>query len=402
MFNAQTNDGGMTMKTGDQGLVKKINKSIVLNNIQTQSPISRAQISKVTGLNKATVSSLVSELIEERLVDEIGAGLSSGGRKPMMLFFNQNAGYTIGIDLGVNYAFGILTDLKGNVIEQDEVVITDTDEEIVFAQLKDLTQRLIDKTPACRYGIVGIGIGVPGMINNEGLILFAPNLDWHNVHLKQYMEKYFNVPITIENEAKAGAHGEKIYGAGRSSSNLIYVSLGIGIGSGIIIEDKLYKGTSGISGEIGHFSIESNGRKCRCGNKGCWELYSSELALLEKTAPLFPNEENVNLSFLIKQAEEGNPLVINAFDQIGEYIGIGLTNIVNTFNPEQIIIGNRLARLEPWLRNPIQRVFKQRLLPYFQDSIALTFTDRTTNSCALGSAAFSIEKFFATNKVTIV
>ncbi|WP_252314283.1 ROK family protein [Sinobaca sp. H24] len=216
----------------------------------------------------------------------------------MMLFFNQNAGYTIGIDLGVNYAFGILTDLKGNVIEQDEVVITDTDEEIVFAQLKDLTQRLIDKTPACRYGIVGIGIGVPGMINNDGLILFAPNLDWHNVHLKQYMEKYFNVPITIENEAKAGAHGEKIYGAGRSSSNLIYVSLGIGIGSGIIIEDKLYKGTSGISGEIGHFSIESNGRKCRCGNKGCWELYSSELALLEKTAPLFPNEENVNLSFL--------------------------------------------------------------------------------------------------------
>ncbi|MFB5662383.1 ROK family protein [Alteribacillus sp. HJP-4] len=390
------------MKTGDQILVKKINKSIVLNKIQTNSPISRAQISKVTGLNKATVSSLVSELIEEDFVDEIGAGLSSGGRKPMMLFFNKGAGYSIGVDLGVNYLLGVLTDLQGNIMEKTEISITDTDTEVVFPMLKELIDELIKKAPASRYGIVGIGIGVPGMINNDGLILFAPNLDWHGVQLKQYLEDQFHLPITIENEAKAGAHGEKIYGAGQNVSNLIYVSMGVGIGSGIIIEDKLYKGALGISGEIGHFSIESNGKKCRCGNKGCWELYSSEGALIEKTAPLFSAEQEVTLEFLIEQARSGNPHIINAFDQIGEYIGIGLANIINTFNPEQIIIGNRFADLEKWLRNPIQRVLQQRLLPYYHDSVDLTFSDHGIFSCALGSSAFSIEKFFATNKVTVV
>ncbi|WP_298787555.1 ROK family protein [uncultured Marinococcus sp.] len=390
------------MKTGDQGLVRKINKSIVLNKIQTESPVSRAQISKITGLNKATVSSLVSELMEEHFVGEIGVGLSSGGRRPTMLFFNKNAGYSIGVDLGVNYILAVITDLQGNIINKQKIETDETEPEIIFLKVKNLIRLLQQEASGSPYGLVGIGLGVPGMIDNNGLILFAPNLNWHRVDLKKYLEKEFRLPVTIENEAKAGAHGEKIYGAGQNVSDLIYVSIGIGIGAGIIINDRLHKGSTGISGEIGHVSIDSQGKKCPCGNRGCWELYSSEAALMDKVRPIFPPGTRINLEMLIKMAMENHHGVLNALDQIGEYIGIVLTNIVNTFNPEQIIIGNRFAVLEPWLRNPIQRVLQQRLLPYYHDSFELKFSEHGMLSCALGCAAFSIEQFFSESRVTVV
>ncbi|RSL32106.1 ROK family transcriptional regulator [Salibacterium salarium] len=390
------------MQTGDQILVKKINKSIVLQTIQSRSPISRAQISKDSGLNKATVSALVSELMEENFVQEIGTGLSSGGRKPVMLYFNKTAGYSIGIDLGVNYILAVLTDLQGNVVEQVEEKLEETSTAYVFPRLKKTVNALMEKGSASPYGIVGIGVGVPGITDKDGMILFAPNLNWERVDLKRYLEDEYNLPVVIENEAKAGAHGEKIYGAGKESSDLIYVSMGIGIGTGIIINDKLYKGASGISGEMGHFTIEANGKKCRCGNKGCWELYSSESALLEQARSLSSVKSKLlTLEGLIKEAEDGNTEVINLFNQIGEYAGIGLTNVINTFNPEQIIIGNRFSKLQKWLTNPIQHVLEQRLLPYYHDSLNISFSHFGIHSSALGSAAFSVEAFFSENKVTV-
>ncbi|MFZ4451484.1 ROK family protein [Salibacterium aidingense] len=390
------------MQTGDQELVKKINKSIVLQTIQASSPISRAQISKDSGLNKATVSGLVNELMEEQFVQEIGTGLSSGGRKPVMLYFNKKAGYAIGIDLGVNYILAVLTDLQGEVIEKIEEPLENTSLDVVLPMLKNVVQSLMDRKPFSAYGVVGIGIGVPGITDKNGRILFAPNLNWEQVNLKQELEENFQLPVVIENEAKAGAHGENIHGAGKSSRNFVYISMGIGIGTGIIINNQLYKGANGIAGEMGHFTIDANGKKCRCGNKGCWELYSSESALLEQAKSL-PSlqEREISLDMLIQEAENGNTEVIPLFHRIGEYAGIGLTNVINTFNPEQIIIGNRLSKLQNWLINPIHHVLEQRLLPYYYQDLSITFSQFGIESCALGSAAFSVEAFFAENKVTV-
>lgn len=390
------------MKTGDQLLVKKINKSIVLHTLQTVSPISRAEISKLTGLNKATVSTLVSELMDKDLVKEIGIGKSSGGRKPVMLYFNQTAGYSIGIDLGVNYILAILTDLKGVILEREVVEVTDTSKKNIFGILKTIINNLLALVPESPYGVVGIGIGVPGMTNKEGTIIFAPYLNWKNVDLKGYIEKEFQLPVIIENEAKAGAYGEKIYGSGQNAPNVIYVSIGMGIGGGIIIDNKLYHGKGGLAGEIGHSIIDAYGKKCSCGNRGCWELYGSENALL-KQAKLLTSLEGNDISFelLIHEAEKGNIEVINLFHHIGEYIGIGLTNIMNTFNPDQVIIGNRFSRLESWIANSIHRVLQQRLYPYFYESLDLSFSQLGVLSCALGSTSFSIENFFSQEKVTV-
>jgi glucokinase-like ROK family protein len=391
------------MKTGDQTLVKKINKSIVLSVIQNKCPLSRAQISELTGLNKATVSTLVSELIETNLVYEIGPGQSSGGRRPVMLFFNKNAGYSIGVDLGVNYILAVLTDLQGNIVQEKKTPLFSQSVNDVLPKLKQLIQSLIDETPESPYGIVGIGIGVPGITDSDGKILFAPNLKWHNVNIKEDLEREFELPVTVDNEANAGSYGEKRYGAGKDVSNLIYVSAGIGIGTGIILDNELYKGVSGVSGEMGHFTIEANGKKCRCGNRGCWELYASENALLEQARQLsvFENDPKLDIDQLIEAANQDNSEVINLFYHIGEYLGIGLTNIVNTFNPELVIIGNRLSQIRDWIKNPINLVLEQRLLTYHREPLKVTFSELGIYSCALGSSSFAISSFFARDKVTV-
>ncbi|SET46914.1 Sugar kinase of the NBD/HSP70 family, may contain an N-terminal HTH domain [Salinibacillus kushneri] len=389
------------LKTGDQNLVKQMNKSIVFHTIQKKGPISRAQISKLTGLNKATVSTMVSEMIDESFVYEIEATQSSGGRKPVMLYFNNHAGYSIGIDLGVNYILGLLTDLNGNIIEEVSQDLTTIQYGDVKQQLYAVIQTLINKAPDSPYGVIGIGIGVPGNINHEETIILAPNLKWEHKDLKTEVQNEFYIPVKIQNEANSGAIGEHIYGAGRNISNLIYVSIGIGIGTGIIIQGNLYTGTSGISGEMGHFTIDANGRKCRCGNNGCWELYASENALLEhaKKQKVLEETNAITLKQLSTEAQMGNKKVLQVLHTLGENIGIGLTNIINTFNPQMIIIGNRLSQFSSWISNPIHNVLDERLSYYHKENTDINFSILGKHSIALGAASISISHFFKENKL---
>ncbi len=379
----------------NQHLVKLSNKSLVLHIIKEQAPLSRAEISQRSGLNKGTVSSLVNELLEEKLCYESGPGESSGGRRPVMLLFNQLAGYSIGIDLGVNYILGLLTDLQGNIVIEKKLSCTTTAAEHVLGKVTDIIQQLINEAPSSHYGIVGIGIGVPGVVDNTGTVLLAPNLGWKYLNLKEKIEASFQLPVIIENEAKAGAYGESKFGFNQNSENLIYVSAGIGIGVGIILKGELYRGVNGFSGEMGHMTIEINGKDCRCGNKGCWELYSSEQALIEeaKNLNLAPNSETITLEWLIEQANKNNEQVIELFHTIGAFLGTGLNTIINTFNPHRVIIGNRLAEAKKWLEDPILRIINQNHFQFQREELEVSFSKLTIYSTALGVAAFSTEQF---------
>jgi glucokinase-like ROK family protein len=391
--------------TGDQHLVKKINKSIVLNTIKSKSPISRAQISELTQLNKTTVSSLVNELIEEKIVSEIGRGQSSGGRRPVMLLYNHLAGYAIGVDLGVNYILTVLTDLEGNIVHEKNVLLCINSMELILSQLKLSIREMLQLAPPSEKGIVGIGIGVPGIVDENGCILFAPNLGWKDFDLKTIIQKEFNISTIIHNEANAGALGEQLFGTGKGVSNLIYVSVGIGIGAGIILNNELYTGDLGFSGEFGHSIIEINGKKCSCGNRGCWELYASEHALLElaKTLnlPQTVSGDNMNFEYLLNLANNGNHDVINMFNQIGEYLAVGITNIINIFNPELIVIGNRMAKAEKWMINTIKRVIENRSLPYHRKQLRIEFSTLATHACALGASSCAISNYFTNTRVLV-
>lgn len=387
--------------TGDLNLVKKINKSIVLELLQKHSPISRASVAKTTGLTKATVSTLVAELMDEHLLYELGTGKSSGGRKPVMLVFRQDAGYAVGVDLGVNYIHAVLTDLQGGIVQERRTRLKDVpSSQKVLAELKESLHRLIALAPASPYGIVGIGIGVPGITDDKGTVLFAPNLGWRNVPLQQLLEEEFKVPVAIDNEANAGAVGEKEFGAGREAANLIYISIGIGIGTGIILRNELYRGASGYSGEMGHISIQADGKPCRCGNVGCWELYASENALLEEAARLLP-EGKRDLEELTALAEAGDETAVELFARTGRYLGVGITSIINIFNPELIIVGNRFAEAERWLMPSIRQVIDSRSLPYHRESMELVFAGLGQRSCVAGAASLAVSRFFAERKVNM-
>ena len=234
--------------------------------------------------------------------------------------------------------------------------------------------------------IVGIGIGVPGIVNNSGTVLLAPNLGWTNIALKSELESLYNVPVLVENEANAGAFGEQQFGAGQSFQNVIYISAGIGIGVGIILNKVLYRGKNGFSGELGHMIIEFDGKPCSCGSRGCWEAYASEHALLDSA-----NEDS--LERLIEKAEGSDGKSIELFDQIGRYLGFGINNIINTFNPDQVIIGNRLAMAKDWIGRSILDTIESHSLTYHQNGLKIDFSNLGKYSTALGVSAFVVENF---------
>ncbi|MFD0961474.1 ROK family transcriptional regulator [Paenibacillus chungangensis] len=380
----------MAKPTGDPALIKQINTSIVLECILQYAPLSRAAIAQKTGLNKATVSSLVQDLIDRQLVLEVGAGASSGGRKPVMLMFNSRAGFAIGIDVGVNYLRSILTDLDGTMLQQLHHPVIDCRHDAVITAISECIDQFKQQAPDSPYGIIGIGVGVPGIVNEEGTVVFAPNMGWSQVELKHALEKLYQLPVMIDNEANAGALGEHIYGAGRPYRDQIYVSAGIGIGTGIVLHNKLYKGSSGFSGELGHLSIQFDGRSCSCGNQGCWELYASEHALLEAGAAYGYHD----IHAMLQAAEQNKPHMRELFHDIGTYLGIGIANIANIFNPEAVIIGNRMSLAAEWIRPAIEQAVSQRTLRFHHKRLLIQFAELGEQSAVRGAAYYAIEAFW--------
>lgn len=383
--------------TGDQALVKKINKSIILHTIRMHSPISRAKVSEVTGLNKATVSNLVAELCGQQLVTEAGPGESSGGRKPLMLHFNEMAGSVIGIELRVKQLKAVLCNLGGGILHERDSVLENHDFPYVLGQMQQMISELIATAAPSHYGLVGIGVGVPGMVDEQGVVLFAPNLGWEMVDLRSILESAFAVPVTIDNEANAGAQGELNFGAARDVRHLLYISAGSGIGSGIIIGGELYKGARGYAGETGHMTIEAEGKPCSCGSRGCWELYASEKTY-DNPGLTLPARTTTGL---VKYALEGQPDTLSHFNSIGEYLGIGVTNLINSFNPELIVIGGALSEAEPWLGEPLRRVVAERTLPYHKQQLEITFSKLGSRGTMIGAGFSAVMHFLGNIRVTL-
>lgn len=374
----------------DQAFVKKVNQKLLLNEILKNAPISRAKLSEMTGLNKSTVSSQVNTLMKENLVFEIGQGQSSGGRRPVMLVFNKKAGYSVGIDVGVDYVNGILTDLEGTIVLDQHHHLECSSPEITKDILIEMIHHFIANMPQSPYGLIGIGICVPGLIDKNQKIVFAPNSNWRDIDLKSFIQKKFNVPVFIENEANAGAYGEKVFGAAKNHDNMIYASIGTGIGIGVIINNDLYRGVSGFSGEMGHMTIDFNGPKCSCGNRGCWELYASEKALLTS---LQTKEKKVSTQDIIDLAHLNDIGTLHALQNFGFYLGIGLTNILNTFNPQAIILRNSIIESHPIVLHLIKSEVSSRVYSHLDNSYELLPSILGKNAPALGMSSIVIDHF---------
>ena len=386
----------------NQHVVKQENKTLVLTTIINQTPTSRATVAQKTGLNKGTVSSLVSELIDEELIKESGPGKSSGGRRPVMLLFNEKAGHSISIELGIGYILGVITDLSGDIIHEEKLQLETTMFKVVFPSLVNLIKQLIDIAPKSRYGIIGIGIAVPAVISRAGKVLLAPNLDWKNIELAEQLKEIFPMPIYIENEANAGAYGEMTFGSSKNTNHMIYASLGIGIGVGMILDGKLYHGLSGFAGELGHMTIIKDGLNCRCGNRGCWERYASEQALIDEgiNRNLISDEQEDPFDALIDLASEGCQDAVDLFEELGTYIAVGLTNCINIFNPKHVILGNKLIKAKQWILPMIESYVDRHAIGFHQDKLKIDTAQLAPYSTILGMAAFTIEGFLLNQNIT--
>ncbi|MBB6451321.1 putative NBD/HSP70 family sugar kinase [Geomicrobium halophilum] len=386
-----------TVKTGDIQYVRDMNRATVLNYIRKHGPISRAHIAKQLNMNKATVSSIVDQLISEDFVLEIGEGESSGGRKPVLLMFNKNVGSIIGVDLGVNYIYVIVSNLNAEIIweERDFIDPQQMSAQEIIEKLIQLIHKATAEKPSTPLGVIGMGVGIPGLVNNNGHILLAPNLNWENIHLKSILENEFSFPISIDNEANMGALGENNIGVGKDVENMIYVSAGIGIGVGLILNNMMYRGQHGYSGELGHMIIERNGLKCACGSRGCWELYASEQALYRHLSST--DYEHINkdqLTQLLNAQEELPHSMITALNSVGDSLGVGITNIINTFNPEMIIIGNSLAKAGSWIQAPIENSIQERSMNYRFSNMKVTTSSLGEEACAIGAASSILFSYF--------
>ena len=269
--------------TGDAAYIKQINRSLILQKIIEEKMISRAELSKVTALTRATISVQAADLLDKELIVETQHEHYSVGRRPIMLSINRQAGYVLGIDLDYGAMTFALSDLLGKPITLETVPLTSSDYDYVMQTAAKNIERFQSQCENSRYGLINVVIGVHGLVTLDEHVHFVPRLGWSDISLKEDLERATNLPIMLENNANLCSFAERVY-EHHEAKNLLGTSLSSGIGLGIMMNESFFKGENGFAGEAGHMVIVPNGKACSCGNKGCWEQYSSESAFFRELA----------------------------------------------------------------------------------------------------------------------
>jgi glucokinase-like ROK family protein len=393
---------GKTYRTGDQALVREINLSIILNCLRETSPLSRAKMAEITGLNKTTVSSLVRELTARQFVREIGFGSSEGGRPAVMLELNPDAGCIIGMEIGVDFILAILTDFKAQVLwRHREDTNLAKGQEAILAKALDIVRQALAVGESTHSPVLGIGVGIPGLVDvSSGTLLFAPNLKWHDVPLRDIFSRKLDVPAFVDNDANVAALGERYFGAARHSKDFIYLSTGVGLGGGIVLDGQLYRGIGGYAGEIGHMTVTSDGERCNCGNLGCWETLVSQMALFSRVRKAVEagnasrvsqlvegRPERISIPIIVKAAEEGDEVARQALEETGVYLGIGIANLINAFNPELVIFGGVMSLASNYLLPAIERTLEGRSLAWPRQMVRVRASSYGPDACVMGGVA---------------
>lgn len=385
------------MQRGTFQLMKSVNKSIILNKIRTSEPISRAQIAKDTKLTPPTVSSIVKELIEQELVRESDLGESKGGRKPTMLHINNNAFYVVGVDAGPETVECILADLSGKIVERvsSKLNIPITNGQFISI-LKENIHKILQTSKPYHDKILGIGVAMHGVVDIEtGTSLVAPNLDLRNIPIKQKLEEEFNLVVNVENDARAMALGESWFGGHGDADSMVAVNIGRGVGSGVVINGKLYHGAQDIAGEIGHMTIDINGEICECGSRGCLQTFASGVAIAERTRKkLEEKSETITGEEVYKLAESGNTAYIEILEETGMIIGIGLTNLIHLINPRKIVLGGGVMKSKKFILPKIKQTIEQRVLSPAAKETEVTVTKLGEDATLLGAVSLLLVELF--------
>ncbi len=338
--------------------IRDINKQIVLTYVRDRAPISRAEIARQTELQRSTVSAIVDDLHLDGLIEEIGTGDSTGGRKPTLLKLRTGIPVAIGVDITPRYTTIALADLAGQVLKENTFP-TSPDADYMSEQIiKGVEKHVLDN----KKHHLEVGISVPGVADQAtGRVRYIPYFQWSNWEISRQITNKTSLPVTIDNDANAIALAELWFGdeVNRRDKNFITVLVAEGVGTGIVFDGQVYRGERGAAGEFGHMIVGENAPTlCSCGSRNCWEAHSSEKAIVARYQNQIKNrqpaDEDINVEQLINLANNGEKEAVEALKETAKYIGIGISNLIIGFSPQAVVVSGRVVRAWDLIKDEIE------------------------------------------------
>jgi len=373
-----------------------MNQQLVLRTLYDQSAVSRADVARLTGLTRTTVSDVVDGLLEAGLLEELGPGQSTGGKAPILLRVPDEARHLVGIEVGDSSLIGAIVNLRGEMLRRVEVPLEGRDGEMALARLDGLLAELLQPTAA---PILGIGIGTPGLIDSTtGTVRWAVNLDWRDLPLGARLQERWHLPVHVANDSQAAALGEHTFGDHGAGDSMVVVKVGRGIGAGIVIGGQLYAGESFGAGEIGHTAIADNYRPCRCGSVGCLETLASTRAVVQRARELAPHapesvlhatasSEPIDLDDLVRAFADGDDLAREVLLDAARHLGRTIGGLIGTLSIRRIVLVGEMTRFgEPWL-TAVRREAHRSALANLADATTIEIGSLGDDLVVLGAAA---------------
>lgn len=389
---------------GNRDLIREINRNLVLNLIKSRGPISRTDIAHLSSLSLATVSGITADFIASGLVHELGEGESTGGRRPVLLRLNYRAGFVVGVKLMEQAVASALTDLDAQVLHHR---VTPLEDQRSPATVQKVIAAAVEATIAAsdveRQRVLGIGIGLAGVVDGEaGVCRYSPFFGWRNVQFAQPLADHLGLPVYLENDVNTLTIAEQWFGYGHGVDDFVVVTVGRGIGAGIVANSQFYRGALGGAGELGHITLTTNGPPCGCGKRGCLETLASDpavvrqaraaIALGERTTLV--GVEPLTLEDIVAAAEAGDKLARRLLAESGRWLGMGIATLVNILNPQLVIVGGEGVRAGEWRFGPMREAIRQHAFDGLADDLDIVIEPAGDETWARGAACVVLGEMF--------
>jgi predicted NBD/HSP70 family sugar kinase len=387
--------------------IRLANRFAVMRHIVASSPVSRKEVANTTGLSIATVSDLVGELLELGLLAEVGREDSGGGRPRGLVAVKPDGGAVIGVDVAETYVHVELFNPTLNLLAraEEELHPYENHPEQVVSHIVSGVRAVMVEAGVAPERVLGTGVSVPGQVDPEGGVsVFAPNFDWHDVPLHRLIAAELSVPVYLDNPLRASAVAELWFGAARGRDDVAVITLGTGVGAGLAVGGSLYRGATNSAGEWGHTNLVLDGRQCHCGSQGCLETYVGAPGIMQnlrEVAPesplLHPDDQTATIEALARALAAGDPTAETVIRTTGRYLGVGVADLINLYNPQVIVFSSWVANLlGPYLLPEVRAAAGRYALPRPFAAAEITLCSIDHNPVSLGAATFALERFLAT------
>ncbi len=386
-----------TTRTGSKSLLRDLNRSIVLNLIAERGPLSRTELARAGGLPAATITRIVGDFVDAGLVAEMTAA-SSGGRRPVLLSINPTAGHVLGVKLREDSLTVALCDLSCAVVHQcDTAFPVDAAPYRALEVIADAVERCVAEAGVARRAVLGVGVGLSGLIDAaRGLCRYSAILGWRDVEIGPVLEYKLRLPVRVDNDVNTLAVAERQFGTERGVANLLVVTVGRGVGMGIVVEGEIYRGAGG-AGEVGHMTVDTtpDAPLCTCGKRGCLEAVAADYGIVRAAQGDDPGHAvEAALDTLIARAEAGDEAVRAIFACAGAALGVALANLANLFDPDLIVLGGEGLRAGALLTDPLRAALPRHLFGRSAAEVALVIRPTDEATWARGAASLVLRELF--------